>query len=310
MKLALPCSAAFVALLASLCPRLAHAQDPLAQPSAAPAPVAAASTPPAAEPAESSEATPPRLCNGFRRHQMPDHETASGFSIGCPDAIGLRGSEVHVFGASADEGAGLMFFAGGEEFGHERFWSSRDTYGLALGGGGAGLEGELSGSIAYGFRAPVTRDQGPVVRAAASAHLLGNNAFYSSLLELPQAQVGWQWSHGYAVVEVAGAAGLVLTGRFRAGDAATRELGGFAFGGHASLQVPWVRFTMEAERLPSGDALTAPVDVLGGTLCAVAFPMAVCADGRAEQSRAWVGAGQPLVTAAYAGLTIGFTGSD
>ena len=114
-----------------------------------------------------------------------------------------------------------------------------------------------------------------------------------------------------AVIEVAATTGVVLTGRFRAGDAETRQMGhGFAFGGHASLQVPWVRLSLEAEQLPSFDSLSAPVNVARGTLCAVAYPMAICADGRAEQTRATVGTSEPLVTAAYAGITLGFTGSN
>lgn len=312
MRLArtIPPALAFVAA-ATLLPRVARAQD-TPPPPAPPAPVAAPAAP--AEEAQEEDSATLRVCNGLHRNLARDRETATGLSIGCPEAVGLRGSEAHVIGASASEGAGLMFYAGGEEFGHhDRYWSSRDTYDLALGGGAAGLEGILSGSLAYGFRAPLLPDEGPVIRAAASGYIMGDDAFYASLLELPQVQVGWQWSRGHAVIEVAGTTGVVLTGRFRAGDAETRQMGhGFAFGGHASLQVPWVRLSVEAEQLPSYDSLSAPVNVARGTLCAVAYPMAICADGRAEQTRALLGTGvsESLVTAAYAGITLGFTGSN
>lgn len=304
-----------LAATATLPPRGAHAQDaaapppppapPPAEPAAAVAPAA-----PADEAADDSSTL--RVCNGLHRNGPRDRETETGLSVGCPEALGLRGSEAHVIGASASEGAGLMFYAGGEEFGHRgRYWSSRNTYELALGGGAAGLEGMLSGSLAYGFRAPVLPDEGPVIRAGASGYILGDDAFYASLLELPQVQLGWQWSHGHAVIEVAATTGVVLTGRFRAGDAETRQMGhGFAFGGHASLQVPWVRLSLEAEQLPSYDGLSAPVNVARGTLCAVAYPMAICADGRAQQTRAFVGPDEPIVTAAYVGITLGFTGSN
>jgi hypothetical protein len=311
-------SALAFASVTALCARAAHAQDGSEPPPAPPsAPPPAPASPPATAAAQielpqQEDTSPLRVCNGMHRDRTRDHETATGLSIGCPDAVGLRGSETQVIGANATEGAGLMFYAGGGEFGHhDRYWSSRDTYELALGGGAAGLEGMLSGSLAYGFRAPLLPDEGPVVRAAASAYIMGDDAFYASLLELPQVQLGWQWSHGHAVIELAATTGVVLTGRFRAGDAETRQMGhGFAFGGHASLQVPWVRLSVEAEQLPSYDSLPAPVDVVRGTLCAVAYPMAICADGRAERTRAMEGTSEPLVTAAYAGITLGFTGSN
>ncbi len=310
---------AAIALLgaSTLCIPSAHAQDlqgPAAPPPPAPAVATQQPAPVAAVTVDAGEddSSTLRVCNGLRRSGPRDRETETGLSVGCPEAVGLRGSEAHVIGASASEGAGLMFYAGGEEFGHRgRYWSSRDTYDLALGGGAAGLEGMLSGSLAYGFRAPVLPDEGPVIRAAASGYIMGDDAFYASLLELPQVQLGWQWSHGHAVIELAATTGVVLTGRFRAGDAETRQMGhGFAFGGHASLQVPWVRISLEGEQLPSYDSISSPVNVARGTLCAVAYPMAICADGRAEQARATVGTSEPLVTAAYAGITLGFTGSN
>src|SRR5579883_425594 len=141
---------AFVAA-ATLLPRAALAQDasaPPPAPPAPPAPVAAVAAPAPAEEAQQEDGSTLRVCNGLHRNGPRDRETATGLSIGCPEAVGLRGSEAHVIGASASEGAGLMFYAGGEEFGHrDRYWSSRDTYDLSLGGGAAGLEGILSGSL-------------------------------------------------------------------------------------------------------------------------------------------------------------------
>jgi hypothetical protein len=202
-----------------------------------------------------------------------------------------------------------MFAANGEEYWNRGIWSSRGQYGLALGGGGAGLEGEMLGGFALGFRAPVTENQGPVVRAGAQGYLLGDDAFTSSLIELPQIQLGWEWSRGHAVLELAGTTGVAITGRFRAGDAQARDIGqGFTYGGHASVQVPWVRISLEAERLPTNDAIAHPVDVATGTVCAVSSPMAICVDARATQARAFLAGAEPQVRALYAGFTLGFTG--
>jgi hypothetical protein len=241
-------------------------------------------------------------CNGI-------DDGAVRASTGCTGVFGLRGSLVDVSGAPSGDGAGLMFSAEGEEYWRRKIWSSRGQYWAGLGGGGAGLEGALAGAIAFGFRAPVTENMGPVVRAGAKGYLLGNDAFYGSLIELPQVQLGWQWSRGHALVELAGTSGVALVGRFRAGSAPMREIGrGFALGGQASVQIPWVRLSLEAEHLPTSDGISTPVDVARGTLCAVAAPVAICADGRTEQSRALVAGVTPVVRANYAGLTIGLTG--
>jgi hypothetical protein len=215
---------------------------------------------------------------------------------------------VGVSGGQTAQLTGLEFSLDSEEYWHKRLYSGVWQERAAIGGGGAGLEGALFGNAGFGFRVPVQAEQGPVFRAAAEGYLFGNNAFYSSLIELPQLQVGWQWSKGHAVAEIAGTTGVVLTGRFRAGEAETRQMGtGFAYGGHVSLQVPWVRLSAMAERLPSDDGF-ASVDMAMATLCAVASPIAICADGLVEQSNAEVAGAAPFVRAAYAGITLGLTG--
>ncbi len=291
---------------------VARADDPAPLPllpSSVAAPAPAAPVPPASAPAapvkvaaESDTGWGFTMCNGI-------DTKAVRVSTGCTGVLGLRGSVSHVDRVPANEGAGLMFSAEGEEYWRRGIFNSRGQYRAALGGGAAGLEGALLGAFAFGFRAPVTENQGPVVRAGAYGYLLGNDAFTSSLIELPQLQLGWQWSRGHAVFEIAGTTGVALTGRFRAGEAAARDIGqGFSFGGHASVQAPWVRVSLEAERLPTNDSIGMPVDVVSGTLCAVASPVAICADARAMQARAFVAGAEPMARVAYAGLTLGFTG--
>jgi hypothetical protein len=181
---------------------------------------------------------------------------------------------------------------------------------LAIGGGGAGFEGTLLGGMAVGFRLPFGDRHGPVIRAGALAYLRGNNAFYASLLELPQVQVGYQYLRGRTVLELGATSGVVLTGRFRAGEAETRVLGaGLEVGGYAAVQVPWFRLGFSAMRLPTNDALNSPVRTMEGTLCAIAIPFAICGDGRATVTDAIVspGAAPVEVTSLYAGLAFGFT---
>jgi hypothetical protein len=243
-------------------------------------------------------------CNGT------EPEKTVRASSGCAGVFGIRGSAAQVTGPFATQRTGLEVSADSEEYWRDGIFSSVWQYRAAIGGGGAGLEGALLGAAAFGFRVPVTEHEGPVVRAGAQGYILGNDVFYSSLLELPQLQLGWQWSKGHAVVEAAATSGAVLTGRFRAWEEPSRGMGsGFAYGGRASLQVPWIRLSANAERLPAGDGLDS-VDVGMATLCAVASPLAICADALVEQGHVLGGATatEPFVRAAYGGITVGLTG--
>jgi hypothetical protein len=241
-------------------------------------------------------------CNGT------DPEGTVRASTGCAGVFGARGSvAIDSFGQST-QGTGLEISADSEEYWRKGIFSGVWQYKAALGGGGLGLEGTLLGGAAWGFRIPVTAHQGPVFRAGGVGYILGDDAFFSSLLELPQVQAGWQWSQGHAVIEAAATSGAVLTGRYRAWRADTRDLGtGLSYGGHLSMQVPWIRLSASAEQLASGDGLP-PVDVAMATLCAVASPIAICGDGFVEQSQAEIGGIAQFVRTEYVGLTIGFTG--
>ena len=90
----------------------------------------------------------------------------------------------------------------GEEFNRRGLFSTHGMHRLAIGGGGAGFEGTLQGSLAGGFRFPVGERHGPVIRAGIFGYLRGNDAFYASLLDLPQVQVGYQYLHGRTVILV------------------------------------------------------------------------------------------------------------
>jgi hypothetical protein len=242
-------------------------------------------------------------CNGI------DPEGTVRASTGCAGVVGARGSMANVSGGNLSaQGTGLEISADSEEYWRRRIFSGVWQYRAAIGGGGLGLEGTLLGVLGWGFRIPVTDHQGPVFRAGGVGYIMGNDAYFSSLLEVPQLQAGWQWSQGHAVVEATGTTGAVLTGRWRAWYADTRDLGtGLSYGGRVSLQVPWIRLSANAERLPATDTLGS-VDVGMATLCAVAAPLAICADGLVEQSQVDYGGAVRFARVEYAGITIGLTG--
>jgi len=181
---------------------------------------------------------------------------------------------------------------------------------LALGGGGAGLEGTLLGGFTGGFRIPVGDRHGPVFRAGALGYLQGNDSFYASLLELPRVEIGYQVAYPAVFLELGMSTGAALIGRQRIGDAQARHIGsGLEVGGYAAARVPWLRLAVTAVRLPSGDDLPTPVRVLGWTLCALASPVAICGDARLSVADEITYAGTPvsLARSAYAGLAVGLT---
>jgi hypothetical protein len=103
---------------------------------------------------------------------------------------------------------------------------------------------------------------------------------------------------------------VALVGRYRAGDAYSRTLGhGFDVGAHATLQIPYARLGVTVMRFPTDDDVKAPVTMAEGTLCLLAAPIAVCADGRAMRTDAMLhdGAGVAAVRSLYGGITAGFT---
>jgi hypothetical protein len=226
---------------------------------------------------------------------------------GCTAVAGVRGSVVGTTGGNGARGAGLQFALDSEEHTRLDLVSELARYRLAIGGGGAGFEGTLQGLWAIGLRVPVTKRQGPIVRAGLQGYILGNDAFYASLLELPQIQGGWQWASGATVFEAAATSGVAITGRFRTAGSDSRELSGFTYGGHVSVHVPWGRLSVVGERISSGDALGGPVDTATGIACFTVSPVALCGDARAAQADAVVASAVTHVRMFYAGLTIGVT---
>jgi len=263
-------------------------------------------------PAATSEAARSASGTTLRLPPCADPDTDGAFvtSTGCSGVFGIRGSAIGVRGVPADEGSGIMFSEEGEEFVRRGIFSSHGLHRLAIGGGGAGFEGTLLGGLTGGFRIPVGDRHGPVFRAGALGYLRGNNAFYASLLELPEIEIGYQYLQGVTVLELGMTSGAVLVGRHRVGEAETRRLGaGLEIGAYAALHVPWVRLGLKAVRLPTNDGLDSPVRVAEGTLCVIASPFAICADGRATVTDAITTPGAPPseVRSLYAGLAFGFT---
>jgi hypothetical protein len=145
-----------------------------------------------------------------------------------------------------------------------------------LGGGGAGLDGKLHVESAVGVRGAFSRHHGPLLRLGARGWLEGNDRFYSSLIELPSVQAGYQLFRRAVLFELAAQGGVALVGRFNVEDAPSRALGqAWTYGGHGALH--WRRVLLNAtwSRIEAGSR---PVSVLRVQLCGAAYWLLLCTE--------------------------------
>lgn len=203
--------------------------------------------------------------------------------------------------------------AQGEEIGRMNALSIRRTSRMGIGGGGSGFDGELAGSLTVGARAPIAKSHGPFVRGGIAGQILGNDRFYASLLELPRAELGWQYMSGITVVEGGATAGLALDGRYGIRSAIPQPesplvpLFGVAWGGYVTLQVPHLRMGVSAEAIPKGDQRSGLVVMGLAHACAVGFLLAACFDVRVMSEDGLAPFGDAKHATYYAGMTLGFS---
>jgi len=227
-------------------------------------------------------------------------------------STGGRLSMTRLQGSDADNtghGLGLTLSGHSERYGAHELFNVREASFAFIGGGSLGFEGGLGADIAAGVRVPVARSHGPFFRLGMRGHLLGNDKLYTSLLEIPQLQLGYQSLRSGEVFELAGRVGPVLAGRFNTGDNAERKLGkAFEMGGHLAVHAAPVHFELEHTHVlmdgPLGD-----VDLMSTRVCGDAWILQLCVDtrvGRGDAAVPEVGAlpNNP-VTSYFGGLSIG-----
>jgi len=224
---------------------------------------------------------------------------------------GLRVSSTMLNGSDHDtSGATLGLQFGGQEqsYGAMGLFSSRNSSFAHIGGGRAGFEGGIGIDFAGGMRTSLTDGSAGFLRLGARGWLLGNNYLYSSMLEVPQLQLGWQWLQRGKVVEVAGRTGPVLVGRYNTGDDAFRKLGdAFEVGGHAAVHLEPGHLELGYTRVYATSP-GRPVDMVQGSICGQALVLAICVDGkyfRGDQRLGGVPDAFGPAEAFYGGLTIG-----
>lgn len=178
----------------------------------------------------------------------------------------------------------------------------------AVGGGSAGNEGSIGGTLDLGMRANVTPTSGPFVRFAIDAFVLGNDALYLSLFEPAQGRVGYQLLDGETLLEAGVIAGYLPLGRFDAA-AGTRDLSDAPeLGLYGAVDLDLFRADARFAHLPAEGSARTALNLLRVALCSYPRPLALCADLLYVHGDASFGAhGSRATSAVYSGFTFGLT---
>ena len=224
---------------------------------------------------------------------------------------GLRAAFTNIDTGTVKDTAVGVGFAGAAD-GYALDGTTHGATYFMLGGGQAGFEGALAGTIDIGYRVPVAEDHGPFGRIGFDGRLQGNDLLYFSMLELPRVTVGWQYLHGKTVVEGGARGGAILAGLYNPAEDGRRKLNGFEWGGFASAQIDWLKLDASFMRIEARKTLDGtPVDVGRAQICGVGGKVGVCLDGMLFRGHADMRAndgGIHNTTAQYVGLTIGWAG--
>ena len=242
-----------------------------------------------------------------------DTKVAARLATGC-SMIGLRfvftGLDVPARGITA----GVAFHTQGEDFDRWNILSVHATHRTTLGGGGSGFEGELSGSVTVGVRAPLAKHHGPFVRGGVSGHVLGNDLFYGSLIEFPRGEVGYQFMSGITVVEAGMTFGYAIDGRYGQRNlvplpySPLSPTSGFAWGGYVALQAPHMQLGVSLEGVPMSEGASGTIMNGLASACAYGYIFALCFDVRILSQDGLGPFGNSIRSTYWGGVTLGFTG--
>lgn len=179
----------------------------------------------------------------------------------------------------------------------------------ALGGGSAGNEGSIGGTLDFGMRAAVTATSGPFVRLALDGFVLGNDALYLSLFEPVQGRAGYQWLDGDTLLEGGLIAGYLATGRFNPSGGRSDLSGSAELGLYGAAHFRLFRADARFAHIPAdAGAPRAAVNLLRVALCSYPRPLALCTDLLYVHGDASFGShGARETSAVYAGFTLGLT---
>jgi hypothetical protein len=223
-----------------------------------------------------------------------------------PNLLGLRGSETAIEGRGPKAGVGLV----SESMSYVREPKANTTlrvwHLVMFGGGRGGVEGALGAGLGIGLLGQLGRDHGLFFRGGGRAYMLGNSELWSSLIELPQLDVGYQLHRRSVHFELAAHGGPVLVGRYSP-QGGRRPLGSsFEWGGLAAFRLGPVDFDLEWTRVEARDSDPGtPVDMLTSLVCGGEPFFGVCFDARLYAGDVRTSTGVREVKSAFLGISLG-----
>ncbi|MFO0658580.1 MAG: hypothetical protein U0165_01920 [Polyangiaceae bacterium] len=224
---------------------------------------------------------------------------------------GFRGSRTSVLGQNSSQGLSLSAAMVGDTFVLDRGQSARVKLTLALGGGNAGVEGDLAWLTTVGVRVDFNESNGMFLRGGFDMYYDANKLMRTSNIQLPRGEFGFQhFDLAGTVFELGLQAGPSLVGRFGADDF-SRKLGeSFEYGGFAHLGIGQAWVDLSATRFLFAESMHhEDVNAVEGRLCAVIRHFSLCANARSWQTHDIVpkgGTTQELMPKmSYFGLQIG-----
>lgn len=227
-----------------------------------------------------------------------------GYDSNIYSVFGLRGSLTR--DAAHNTAVGVSVVSQGVSYLSGSLLTLRLAHLAFVGAGADGVEGGLGLDGAVGVRARFGPDHGPFARLGLNAHLLGNQNLYSSGVELPELQLGYQLLGQQTQLELGARGGFMLIGRYNA-LGGRRPLGdAFEFGGYSEVRFAALHLDASWSRIEArSSAPGTPVDELSGLLCAISAPFGICLDARYYSGDVRTAQGPRLAQSAYFGLSLG-----
>jgi hypothetical protein len=226
--------------------------------------------------------------------RCPERDTVHSL----PSLFGIRAGQTAVHGSDTKASLGLVSESAAYLTDHRAGFTARSAHFAMLGGGRAGIEGGLGLGVGLGLYQGLGQNHGPFSRLGGRGFLMGNAAFYASLLELPQLELGYQLFDRDLHLELSAHGGAVLTGRYHPDDERRRLGSAFAWGGLAAARVGPIDLDVDFTRVGASDSdPNGPLDLVSALLCGSVHYFGVCFDTH-------VFAGDPAGTA-FLGLAIG-----
>jgi hypothetical protein len=151
---------------------------------------------------------------------------------------------------------------------------------LGIGWGSAGLEGMAFIDATVGVRPAVGVRHGPVLRLGLQAGIERNTLSYTSLLQAPQLELGYQWLPLTGQLELVAQAGYMISGRLQTSAARHTFEGPFGLGGLATARWEAVLLTLQGLHVSSRVAgVDDAVRLWRGSLCGLLGSFMTCFDG-------------------------------